>query len=746
MFAVKDGLPLLEQPYLRRHFYRERTESEATAFWDDVTSTLGILLLELCFNRTIASFARECEHAKSSHALHDEINLAKQWYRELSTRTDDDYDSAVHWCLETMTRTREIDNEWRQSMQDRVIRPLERLCENTISTSLALDFDKAAWALRRKFERLLIICKTHDEDSLYQTLALGEAYCPDNALISLVREESLLLKSVYVASRFCVLSQKNHFDTQALRADKIVIQNEAEEFYNGVSKQSVYQRMLGTFLLAMTNPPSKAWFKAWDRFASCCRGDEPHLSELVTTHFPLDGATIVRLFTGRSSAERTTPAINQERADMDTFRFSQYYFCAAQLARGTQLNDHSAYDRYAMRLPLTSIRRIGRGSSANVYRVIVHGGHHAEQDQELAMKVVSVGPNSPDEWRHTVWMKDQLLTHECIMRAKASFRLNRQILTFYEAAECDLHSYMTNKEPPPWLTRVDMLITILEVAHALDHLHRGLSENAETMACLHKDMKAENILVTWRPDKLLRLKITDFGISSTIHEKSLPREDSSGITLLYAPRERKIRTELGEGLHNAAPEMQNNGLINASADIWAFGTVLADYVAWLYSGRSGLEDFETAKSARYTDNAYFCTVNQRQDRSRSTSKKPTANKLAHFVLKREIEDWYESTIDHANKDESNSALDVKMLEDCWWLLKSRILVCNADERGKSEDILRWLREIVKGTFSRPAITEDLTAPSVIEESQSVREEIPTRVRRSKRKRVVSSLPTPHKKV
>jgi hypothetical protein len=88
----------------------------------------------------------------------------------------------------------------------------------------------------------------------------------------------------------------------------------------------------------------------------------------------------------------------------------------------------------------------------------------------------------------------------------------------------------------------------------------------------------------------------------------------------------------------------------------------------------------------------------------------TPEDVAHFILKGEIEEWFDSLIDGVREDPSVSERDGKMLEDCWWLLKCHMLVCNPSERGKSEDILRWLGEIYKGTFIRPANTESTTEP------------------------------------
>jgi hypothetical protein len=86
----------------------------------------------------------------------------------------------------------------------------------------------------------------------------------------------------------------------------------------------------------------------------------------------------------------------------------------------------------------------------------------------------------------------------------------------------------------------------------------------------------------------------------------------------------------------------------------------------------------------------------------------TPKDVAHFVLKAEIEEWFDSMIDLVRKDRSISGRDGKMLEDCWWLLKCHMLVCNPSKRGKSEDILLWLGEIYKGTFIQPVNTESTT--------------------------------------
>jgi serine/threonine protein kinase len=663
------------------------------------------VLIELCLNRPIAS----CHGTGASSASYDEFFLARTGHQELDGCTDDDFSKAVHWCISTSIREEDIDGEWRQTLQDRVIKPLEKLCSNSASTSLTLDFDRAAWDLRAKIESSFIHCKCdNDDDAIYEMLALNEEYCPDNTLEELIRQNSALLKRVYMASRLCCLSQRKQFDMRAFRKDETNLHHEADDFYAGLSKQTTFQKVLGTLILAMTDPPSKAWFKALERFTACCRGDERYLSEMMTTDFPFDRHVISRLFKGYKPAGIPSSPFNTERADMESFGVSQYYFCAAKLKQNQQLYDHSMNDKNRLRMPFTSIEHIGGGSSSQVYRVGIRSGHYDGRDHELAMKVLKVGPKTPDEWKHTAWMMKQLKTHECIMRAKTSLRFHQQVLVFYEAADCDLYSYMTKEEPPSYITRAFMLDAIREVADALDWLHSDLSHEAAAMACFHKDIKAENILVTWRPDRRMRLKLTDFGISSIIHERSLPTKDHDSKTLQYTPREHKTRTDLSEDMHNAPPEMHNNGHVDASADIWAFGTGRADYVVWLFSGRRGLDDFDGAISKIYDNHRFWCITEIQPKQNGSLSETGTAEEVAPLILKGEVEEWFDSMIDLVRENQSISERDGKMLEDCWWLLKYHMLVCNPSKRGKSEDILRWLGEIYKGTFIRAANTESTT--------------------------------------
>jgi hypothetical protein len=642
-FAVKNGLPLLEQPLLRRRSSRGDSRPNDPSFKDDATSTLGIILLELYFDQTITSFAEARQEIDKLRDLSARIDLARAWSRELNLRIHDDYEILVSWCLaQNNFRIEHIDNEWRQDMQNKVIKPLEELCKQSIATSLILCFDKIAWKLRGELERQLVRCdididKDSAEESLYHVLALDEQFCPHNALKELIQREAVLLKRLYVASYIRVLSLKDHVDIQAIRMGEVAntISEESTRFYDGILNSSAYQKILGTFILAMTDPPSKAWFNAWERFISCCRGGDTALSQTVVSCFPLEEEAISKLYTGRHMTDWKAPPANYQRADMAAFRSSQCYFWTAKLKQGQQRHDQALNDRYALRLPFTSIRRIGSGSSADVYRVKIQSGHYDGAEQTLAMRVLTVGTKARDEWAHTTWMRDQLRSHECIMSAKTSLRLRRQVLVFYESAECDLRSYMTTNDPPVWMSRREMVNMIREIADAMDYLHRGLSDKTASMSCFHKDMKTENILVVHRSDGQLRLKLTDFGISSVINERSMPEAKAhNGVaTDQCIPREYKTSTELTEGLPNASPEMHNSGLVDAGTDIWAFGTVLAEYTAWLFGGRHWLEEFEQAKSAAHKDNpyVYYCA-------GESVSSAGAASNCVRFVLKEEIGD------------------------------------------------------------------------------------------------------------
>jgi len=134
-FPAPSGTPNLESPFIisrfhdhdPRHAWTARTQGGG----HDVAgiACLGILLLELCFGRTIDQHPSRpmlpegVGGAQMRAAL--DLIAALEWLKDVNDEAGADYTEAVEWCL-AGCRTLPSDGSWRKLMVEKVVEPLER--------------------------------------------------------------------------------------------------------------------------------------------------------------------------------------------------------------------------------------------------------------------------------------------------------------------------------------------------------------------------------------------------------------------------------------------------------------------------------------------------------------------------------------------------------------------------------------------------------------------------------------------
>ncbi|MFT3697913.1 MAG: serine/threonine-protein kinase [Kofleriaceae bacterium] len=92
-----------------------------------------------------------------------------------------------------------------------------------------------------------------------------------------------------------------------------------------------------------------------------------------------------------------------------------------------------------------------------------------------------------------------------------------------------------------------------EVARALDHAHHAVDEGGLAREIVHRDVKPQNILISWDGD----VKLTDFGIALA--------------------RDREARTEIGQVAGTVgfmAPEQRTGQVVDGASDVYALGLTL----------------------------------------------------------------------------------------------------------------------------------------------------------------------------
>lgn len=517
------------------------------------------------------------------------------------------------------------------------------------------------------FDRVYRTC-THPSKEIHA----DDGFFPDDVFDNVWREQKTqsLLADLYVETEKWVAPPEPKRERyQAIRKAR----KEATAFLRCLQPR---RKILALLLQCSVEVQSRAW----ETLLRHCRADvEPDL-ELCDERLPLSGEQLQMYF---GENDNTTFLHNLDAR--------QYYFCAVKLVEKMQV-DHS--DDSKLHLPLLSSQLVGSGSYGSVFRVRVKGGYLENDDVTLAMKKMSM--YSGDEWGKVTWMEEQQLEPCHIMKPRASVIIGDKIYLFYEDAKYgDLKAYFTEHFPQgPGNNREKMrlLDSMYTLATAVEWLHCSIEKQYDEhkvrkMVCIHKDLKAENILVT----EELWFKITDFGISSILLE-----DDSGGQETVYDKSKALPLSKRGTQIHSAKwlphypPEAERDGEVNTRGDVWSLGTVFAECLAWMSGGKSALIQL---RSRMEGDEGfkYF---------SRSSEGIPS--------LKLSVCRWFEKAVQGAKDFDTDS--DALLYESCWRLLQDKMLVCDSAQRSDIGVVTACLRKMkdarpVDEIFPREAATD-----------------------------------------
>lgn len=369
--------------------------------------------------------------------------------------------------------------------------------------------------------------------------------------------------------------------------------------------------------------------------------------------------------------------------DSQLFFSTQYSFCTVFLRKEQQ----TEWEHSQLHLPLLSRRPIGSGSFGDVFHVTVKAGYFEGYagDQDVAMKVMERKTTNYAEWDSAKWLFLQPVHHEGIMRAISSVKTRSQILIFFPLAHCSLSRFMSGPRkdvtyhPRTSASRQKALGWFVDLAEALKYLHCGMQEPSRKakMVLIHEDLKTDNILVLLEAGDI-RFQITDFGISSV---KRFQRSENAWETvnrnaLFRSQRSlRDLPTKPGvkDNCSNFPPEARDGGEVDASIDIWAFGLVLAEGLAWIAGGPELLKSF---KNVRYDESRYlYHEIDPDTGKPR---------------LKQSVRLWFEALL-----EEPREPNDHKLLRDTWDLLQHGLLACVPKERPRTEDVCEILGRIYR---------------------------------------------------
>lgn len=115
------------EPYIRQGF--ENSSTSGVISKDSDFSSLGIILLELCFGQRLEDqpFRKIYQHTTQEAKQAFDLMSALKWCKSVRDEGGDDYATAVQWCF--FEGAKVGSNDWRTEFVNRVIMPLEKCQE-----------------------------------------------------------------------------------------------------------------------------------------------------------------------------------------------------------------------------------------------------------------------------------------------------------------------------------------------------------------------------------------------------------------------------------------------------------------------------------------------------------------------------------------------------------------------------------------------------------------------------------------
>lgn len=331
-----------------------------------------------------------------------------------------------------------------------------------------------------------------------------------------------------------------------------------------------------------------------------------------------------------------------DRSYTDKFCSAQYLFSPAPIVQ-MQPSDFDA--------PLNPFEEGTRLPFLEGARTLHHGTHRVTKHRVAAgalvqrtgdpIDIVAVKTFSPaQEWEFKVEVQNLkkmgrvASAHANIQYCFSAIQIGGTGHLIFQAAECNLSQILHWQEdqfPKNFCNKIKqylrpsyLLWEARDLRDALQWLHSGFSarNSLDRYKCYHLDFKPDNVLVFApshldQPDDIWIWKIADFGrsvIENTSGDWASPTPNgSSGV----ARSGRRLRT----GIYQA-PEIESHEYeIGTAADIWSFGCVLLEILAFAHGGPGAVKELEEVRN--------------------NASNKPTFYD-ATFQFSEVVEEWFNS--------------------------------------------------------------------------------------------------------
>lgn len=216
---------------------------------------------------------------------------------------------------------------------------------------------------------------------------------------------------------------------------------------------------------------------------------------------------------------------------------------------------------------------------------------------------------------------------------------------------------------------------LCEVASAVHWLHEGNEASQSLYRSLaHMDLKPENILVAEDPSSSIgKWMLSDFGVSLFSQEVS---RGQSGRTTASSYLDEPRR---GCGTYQP-PEIKQIGIDGRKCDVWSFGCILIDVMAFALGRTDLFQDVRALRNCGGDDFFYQTKISRRDSQTAITN--------ANTKLKPQIKNWL--------KDQKRSAKHPRWVR-CYIGIIESTLKCDPQNRPKIESVVCALSELRRDT-------------------------------------------------
>jgi serine/threonine protein kinase len=303
--------------------------------------------------------------------------------------------------------------------------------------------------------------------------------------------------------------------------------------------------------------------------------------------------------------------------------------------------------------------------------------------------------------------------HKQIMIHLAAIVIEDRCRILFPWAWTDLNAFfkMRPADYPNWLhanevTPYNVLSEAESLGGALEFLHENIYVNRGNVPMCHMDLKPENIVLTEidgieserKKHPLGLWKITDFGIAALIPNGI----QSMGQVMRSVPSEHGFfRREVGAF---QAPEAERRGIFrdgsvnHKKADIWSFGCVFAEAMAFSIRGPAG--------------NDLVRSVRRRGGNDADGINRPgyfyRCDAAEEYQLLPELDRLFEDLAGHNEPRRG-------WIQHIWSLLKDRALVIRPETRDSAKNLCEKLNMKIQHSVPRVCLLELSSSPSQVPE-------------------------------